>query len=357
MKYNNATEALVLLASKILREGDEVQSRNGMTKEITDNLITIDNPTQRCYILPHRNDSIFAKIAETMWVLSGRNDVAWLSKYLPRAIDYSDDGKTWRAGYGQRLRNWEFTRGSFTYVVDQLQECYTVLTDDPTSRRAVASIFDPVHDYWLDGSQSMMRAKDVPCNDWLHFYIRNGALNLNIAQRSSDLMWGFSGINTFEFSVIQEAMASWLNVKVGELNYFISSLHLYEKHWERAQKMVQGFSFQSIYDEGGFQPVPITTSYDAFHDSLKLVMTSEMHSWWGDYSIIPDGVIPDPFLKACAHMLRIYALIDNTKESTDIQDTLGALLTALPHDSDFLMAAIEYIERCQKGCVLGTKLG
>ena len=133
MKYKNATEALVLLASKILKEGDDVPSRNGPTKEIVDNTIVLLNPTQRCFMLPHRHDNIFANIAETLWVLSGRSDIGWLKKYLPRAADYSDDGTTWRAAYGQRLRRWEDPDS--LYKIDQLLECYKILSEDPTSRR------------------------------------------------------------------------------------------------------------------------------------------------------------------------------------------------------------------------------
>jgi thymidylate synthase len=57
-------------------------------------------------VLPGRNNNVFAQLAETAWVLAGRNDLAFLGHYLPRVADFSDDGRTWRGAYGPRIRRW-----------------------------------------------------------------------------------------------------------------------------------------------------------------------------------------------------------------------------------------------------------
>ena len=106
MKCHNQTEALVQVLREIDNNGREVTTRGFTQKEILSSLITIDNPNERAIVLKNRNNNIFALIAETLWVLGGRNDLGFLSHYLPRAIDFSDDGLTWRAAYGPRLRNW-----------------------------------------------------------------------------------------------------------------------------------------------------------------------------------------------------------------------------------------------------------
>ena len=66
--------------------------------------IVITEPWRREVVSVNRKANVFAQIAETMWVLAGRNDIEWLSAYLPRAVDYSDNGTHWRAGYGPRIR-------------------------------------------------------------------------------------------------------------------------------------------------------------------------------------------------------------------------------------------------------------
>lgn len=158
-----------------------------------------------------------------MWVLSGRNDLEFLSHYLPRAVDFSDDKKTWRAAYGPRLRNW--------YGSDQFKNVAELLLSDPHSKRAVMSIFDPSKDY--------VDTLDVPCNNWLHFMKRNGKLNLDVAVRANDAIWGFGGINTFEWSVLLQMMAYWTDSEIGFMSWYTGTIHIYERHYERSKMILK----------------------------------------------------------------------------------------------------------------------
>src|SRR5690606_16440201 len=116
-----------------------------------------------------------------------------------------------------------------TFIVDQLAHVVDLLRVDPLTRRAVISIYDPAIDV-ADG-------KDIPCNNWLHFLSRNGKLDLHVATRSNDLIWGWSGINAFEWSALQEVVAGLLGIHVGSLNFSIGSLHIYDRHWKRAEQL------------------------------------------------------------------------------------------------------------------------
>jgi hypothetical protein len=169
-----------------------------------------------------------------MWVVGGRDDVAFLERYLPRAPEYSDDGLIWRGAYGPRLRDWS--------GVDQVDEIRKLLLTHPESRRAVAVLFDPARDY--------QQTKDVPCNNWLHFLQRKGQLDMNVTIRSNDILWGFSGINTFEWSVLHEMMAFWLGLDVGQVTFFISSLHLYDVHQQRGARVLATFADRTGYEDG-----------------------------------------------------------------------------------------------------------
>ena len=220
--FATASEALPFIASRILDIGDEVGSRNGRTKELLNTQIVLTDPQRREILTVNRKANVFAQIAETMWVLAGRNDIEWLGAYLPRAKDYSDDGEVWRGGYGPRLRG-----GYFGF--DQLQHVVSLLKNDPLSRRAVIAIYEPTTD--------ASPGKDIPCNDFLQFQSRLGALHLTVTVRSNDLMWGWSGINAFEWSTLQEMVASMLGITVGTLTFNIGSLHIYEPHWSKAERL------------------------------------------------------------------------------------------------------------------------
>lgn len=182
--------------------------------------------------MPGRRANLAAQIAETMWVLAGRNDIEFLSHYLPRAADFSDDGKTWRGGYGPRIRRWPGKPVGEDYLldVDQWAYCIDLLDGDHTSRRAVINLWDPAID--------TTPGKDLPCNDWLSFSSRLGSLDLHVAVRSNDVMWGWSGINHYEWASLLEITAGLLGVKPGALHFSITSLHLYEPHFKKANEIV-----------------------------------------------------------------------------------------------------------------------
>lgn len=228
IQYEEPTvsKALPIILSDLLEYGEETDSRNGRVMELLNPQITITEPQQREILSLNRKANVFAQIAETMWILAGRNDIEWLSAYLPRAKDYSDDGETWRGGYGPRLRDWTLFNGD---RLDQLAHVVDTLRKDPLSRRAVISIYSP--------DQDIPAGKDVPCNDFLQFQSRLGKLHLTVTVRSNDAMWGWSGINAFEWSTLQEIVARMLGIRVGHLTFNIGNLHLYEAHWERARRI------------------------------------------------------------------------------------------------------------------------
>lgn len=248
-QFKNMDEALPILVSKALQVGEEVGSRRGeRTLELLHEHIELLQPWQREILTPRRNVNIAAQIAETMWVLAGRNDVEWLSHYLPRAAEFSDDGQVWRGGYGPRLRGWSLGDAAHgtaekNYSVDQVRHVVDLLTRDRTSRRAVISIYDPRVDT-ADG-------KDIPCNDFLSFISRGGALHLSVFVRSNDVIWGWSGINAFEWSALQEIVAGLLGLQVGRLVFNTTSLHIYDRHWKKARR---------IEDDREYLPVSLEDS-------------------------------------------------------------------------------------------------
>lgn len=228
--FDDVNEALPRLLMDLEKKGDEVSSRAGATKELTHVGITLRKPWNREIILEHRKPNLAAQIAETVWVLAGHNDIGWLGHYLPRAKDFSDDGTTWRAGYGRRLRAWPRRDGS-SDVVDQWRWAVDHLKGSRASRQAVMSIWDPVID--------TAPGKDIPCNDWLNFSSRLGRLDLHVALRSNDVIWGWSGINQFEWSALLEVTAGLLGVEVGSLHFSTTSFHIYDHHWAKGRRVAE----------------------------------------------------------------------------------------------------------------------
>lgn len=221
MQYNGISDALVGLASKIYKEGTDIDAPKGSWRQVLNNTVTLTDPMQRHLTVLNRRNNPIASIVETMWVLSGSNGISVISPYLPRAVDFSDDGLTWRAGYGKRMRHF----GSSD--IDQLTRVFEILRDDPTSRQAVISLYSPEED------SIKLKTKDIPCNNWLSFHIESGVLHMSVAIRSNDLVWGWSGINMFEWSVVHQLLAESLGVHTGTVTYLQGNLHMYRTYYDR----------------------------------------------------------------------------------------------------------------------------
>ncbi|MER9971348.1 thymidylate synthase [Mesorhizobium sp. M0060] len=322
--YRNISFAAPGCFAEIMEKGDEIAVRGQLTREICNQVTVLERPLERFLFLPGRLNDCFAQIAESIWLIAGRNDIAWLSHYLPRAPDFSDDGKTWRAGYGPRLRNW---RGRS----DQLDEVRKLLISDPSTRRAVMSIFDPELDY--------AASLDIPCNNWIGWFIRGGRLNMSIAIRSNDAMWGFSGANAFEWSVMHELLAGWTNTQVGTATFFAASFHLYERHFNIAPAIVSKFHGISPYDFG-IRSVPLSVTWADLDRVLQQWFAAEEHVRAYPENQISDlDRIDDEFLLESLKVLRLKWL-----EPRLTDKELAAEMSML-EESDIAAAAYQHFGR------------
>ena len=106
--FGTFTESVISLSDALIDFGHVVHNhRTGQDiTEVLSNTFTVRSALSRHLCAENRNNNPFAAIVETMWVLRGRNDTKTLLPYLPRANQFADDGKHWRAGYGPRLRSY-----------------------------------------------------------------------------------------------------------------------------------------------------------------------------------------------------------------------------------------------------------
>lgn len=333
MLYRNAAHAFISELAGIRSTGHPVTVREKETYELLARTVTLVHPAERFITIPGRRNDVFATIAETMWVLRGRDDMAYLARYLKRALHFSDDQVSWRAGYGPRLRDWG--------GIDQVDEIRKLLSADPESRRAVAVLFDPARDF--------IDSLDVPCNNWLHFLLRDGRLDMNVALRSNDILWGFSGINTFEWSVLHEMMAFWLDAQVGRATFFISSLHLYDERNEQADRTLAGFAGDTGYEQG-WGSARFETDWEDFAGVLDRWFGLEARLAAGEECREEIADFPDPllrqFLQAIALKWAISAGADEFRQREFVDefgdsDIAFALHEQLFQDSVSLLSPLQ----------------
>lgn len=182
---DNSLDNLLYKAAYLLKNSGNKIAQNGTT-EILGVSFELTNPKNRWIINKERKHNVITQLAETIWVLSGSNDITWLNRYLKRAENFSDDKKTWRAGYGTR---WRYFKGlddsSNSVIIDQIKYVIDTLKKDLKSRQAVISVWDPAKEATID------KTLDMPCNDMQQFIVRDNKLYMFNYVRSNDLIWGF----------------------------------------------------------------------------------------------------------------------------------------------------------------------
>lgn len=249
----------------------EINTIRGVDRmELIDWRFVLTVPQNRVLTAPFRYNNIFATVAEVLWVFAGRDDMEWLTNFLPNAINYSDDGRIWGAAYGPRLREYwgAFRRkAGVSFVrqrnkVDQLQNIVDILTADPASTQAVINIYSADRDQNLLGG-----TKDTPCTMYLQFLIRGRRLHCICKMRTGDALWGVYNINVVEWMFLQEVLALVLDVEVGSYMHNAGSFHYYLDKEVRIKKMLEA-PFFDVYDYFTYTPIDNISNLRQFYANL-----------------------------------------------------------------------------------------
>lgn len=250
-KFENLNQTLIGMCREILNDGvwDTVRGFRccAIPHPVT---IEISNPTDRYVTIPQRKWNKYLPFAESLWIALGINDLGELpAKYCKNLYTYSDNGKTWRAGYGPRIRAYtgmatdpyisdprcRHIHSGFMTAVDQLDYVLKAFYRDRQTRQAIIEIGDPVKDDFDYGR--LKETKDYPCTRSIQFIMVNGALNCTVYIRSNDVLYGLSAVNVFNFTMMQEYIANILMVPIGKYYHIANNLHMYEDHVELVKEL------------------------------------------------------------------------------------------------------------------------
>lgn len=295
---DNPTTLYKEMLDKLYKEGDELSPRGKLIKELRPVSIEYTNPYNRTTFLATRRINPFFQLAESFQIISGINDAKWLSMFNANMINFSDDGKTYNAFYGERLRHWgnNSPKGVLSEkALDQLYDVYKRILEDKDTRQAMAAIGNPTFDNYE--YLNVEKGKDIACNLYITFKVRNNKLHMVVFNRSNDLHWGAMGANIVQFSTIQETMCSWLrnsgkeefnNLELGSYHQIADSLHIYmDSYGADISEKVLKYYKNNPYVEPNFETVlepRIDSSYEKFTKSLD--------HYWGslDWYITKDNI-------------------------------------------------------------------
>lgn len=222
----NTNELQPLVYRQLARHGVIENSRNGKVLRFREPLlIKLFCPWERVNACPVRDANPFFHIVEAAAMLGNHNSVELLEFFASNMSLYTDDGKTYNAFYGTRLRS---------HWGDQLNTVIRNLNNNPDSRQEVALIWDP--------SDLTKLTKDKACNLLLLFTInqRTKALEMSSVNRSNDLIFGgVSGANIVHLSFFQEYVAFALGYSMGPWWHFSNNAHVYVDNpkWEKVKDL------------------------------------------------------------------------------------------------------------------------
>lgn len=340
-------DALPAGLAYLANEGRRANSRNGAVLVAPGPVATVyKRPTGRVLFDPVRDINPFFHLFEALWIIQGRQDVGFLKLFNSKMAEYSDNGYTFHAAYGHRLR--------YAQGFDQIEAAVNLLKKDPDSRRAVLQIWDASSDY--------RDSKDLPCNDMIFLRINEGALDLTVANRSNDVIWGAYGTNAVQFSILQEYIAALLGVGIGTYTQISHNYHVYTDlpYWKQwSQRYSSGgmthVSGTSLYDfdttAGGCLPTPIftdsidqasrdlNTMFEAFDGSM--LYPKQAGYAWVDKLIESNSLKSFTFITTVLPMLNAWAMHKRGKT----RNALMYLQGTKDQSCDWIRCSTEWLRR------------
>lgn len=190
----------------------------GMTNEFLPCVLRIGDPHHRWIVSRDPPYNPAFGLVEFVWIITGNNESKVVNYWNPKLPEYSGLDDSYHGAYGFRLRH--------EFGIDQIKRAYQALSNLPESRQVVLQIWKPEIDMpAIDGQAT---SSDIPCNMMALLKLRDGRLHWSQIMRSNDIMRGLP-YNIIQFTLLQEVMAGWLGIELGDYVHIADSLHVYQK--------------------------------------------------------------------------------------------------------------------------------
>ena len=225
MHESNLNKTFFWTAQDVFTRGKNVDARGSKQKELTFYKRVIEDPTDILISYPDRKFNPEYAITEWFWYLSQHKNTENIGKMAKIWDMIKDDNGECESNYGEYL----IPTGQWHWVINEL-------VNDPDSRRATIAINQPYH--------KNKNKNDIPCTQYLQFFIRDGLLDMGVYMRSNDVVFGFCN-DIFTFSLFHQLMCNDLKsiigseaISLGEYHHHAGSMHIYERHYDMVKKIL-----------------------------------------------------------------------------------------------------------------------
>jgi thymidylate synthase len=323
LRVRNVHQALPFAVLELNGHGARRDSRAGEVLVSKCPVTTVyERPSEKVIFWEERDANPFFHLFEALWMLAGREDVAWLARFNSNIAKVaSDDGKTYHGAYGRRWR-WH-------WKIDQLVEIASGLMANPDCRRQVLQTWSVTDDL------SNHMTKDVPCNMIMTFQVgHDDRLDLSVFCRSNDIVWGCYGSDAVTFGMLLEYVAAMIGREVGTYYQVSVNWHGYVDTLARVSDLMWKTGEPSPYETGAVLPFPLVSGdIGTWHQDLKMFMDE------GTRAI---GYRDPFFRKVAIPMLRAWEIFKGAEAPARYDDGIK-LLAKLDHD--WAMAGEQWLNR------------
>lgn len=280
-------------------------------------------PRERVLFWKDRDANPFFHLFESLHMLAGRDDVAFLSQFAKRMETFSDDGKTFHGAYGKRWVSW--------FGIDQIQQVIGMLRANPLERRCVIQMWDTNKDLGRAG-------KDFPCNTQIYVWISpSDTLDMTVCNRSNDIIWGAYGANAVHMSILQEYIAAGVERPVGSYWQMSNNFHAYLDTFEPLQCLANSAKDPFRHESN----CPYTTGFVTVTDIVDLdikTWTEDLHLWMDDPTKVG---LRSQFFKRVATPLFMAHRAHKSGDTVAALDIVNSQCL----EGDWKVACIEWLER------------
>ena len=226
----NQTNYEYLKALQELNKAEEVKPRDMKVKELLCYTMKLDAKYKLIELPGFETNENYAH-EELSWYLAATNRIDFSPLIEKTWKKFSDDGLTVNSAYGHRIF------GSHELIkINQWQWVKDKLCEDRDSRQAIINL--------NSAFDKEKKTKDFICTIALQFFIRNNSLNMITYMRSQDIYYGTRN-DIYCFMSMQEMMAKELDVSLGNYYHVCGSLHIYEKHFKKIEKLLKDIKIKN----------------------------------------------------------------------------------------------------------------
>jgi thymidylate synthase len=227
---NTGHEVYAAAVAAVMELGALRKPRGKLTRDLGFASLVVSSPTQ---MLPlGTRPKLSTKIAaiEAVQLIGGFSDPDLIARVTPALMPYAEPDNRFHGAYGRRIGT-------------QVSSALTKLRQDPDTRQAVITLWDPTLD-------NQPHKKDYPCTVALTFEVHANRLAMTTVMRSNDV-WRGLPYDMFQFTQLQQTMANILGIEAGFYRHVALSLHAYEEDWAELEKVdVRNADSETYYPIG-----------------------------------------------------------------------------------------------------------